>query len=101
MSHTPGPWEWSVDVDYSHFNVIARDTGGVLSIAKAFRQGDGLPIRERECNARLIAAAPDLLAACNDYLAYRHGANLIVDDIAARMTAAVAKTQPTPNGDER
>lgn len=54
--HTPGPWNWAksdIDGKYSIYGngplAYCGDTGAV--------DGDG------EANARLIAAAPDLLAA--------------------------------------
>ncbi len=57
MSHTPGPWE----VDSAH----GTDAVYVLSenhlIAHVIAHGDGT---DDAANARLIAAAPDLLEAC-------------------------------------
>ena len=62
MPHTPGPWQLS-------------KTG--LSVQSEFLQGiasTGTPngtigLPERQANARLIAAAPELLAACEHVLA--------------------------------
>jgi hypothetical protein len=63
QAHTPGPWYalgQAVNVDRAGLE-------GLASIAKAHqRRGtDSVPITkaEAEANARLIAAAPDLLAA--------------------------------------
>ena len=61
-THTPGPW--TVD---AHRNIMA--TGGLVAfpgISAGFDQ---------EANARLIAAAPDLLGALEEVLAYcvEHG----------------------------
>ena len=54
--HTPGPWEISRDAvpeGYTQNTVYAERDGE--RVATAFRN---------EANARLIAAAPDLLEAC-------------------------------------
>ena len=66
-THTPAPWECFYKHKYNewHVTVPAKNSGcwriGLFS--------DGVPgdtDEEREGNARLIAAAPDLLAACNE-----------------------------------
>ncbi len=53
MKHTPGPWQ--------HYNrlVSKKISNHALSIAECHGR-----IEEAEVNARLIAAAPDLLFAC-------------------------------------
>ena len=60
-AHTPGPW--AAVGDNSKLEFVEKDIGGSrMTIATCFQQGamrDG----ERAANARLIAAAPDLLAA--------------------------------------
>jgi hypothetical protein len=68
MSHTPGPWTRQFDPEEPPFNeyVIVEKfptqpnhPNGQYIIAR-FPSGDS----ERTANASLIAAAPDLLAAC-------------------------------------
>lgn len=56
MTHTPGPWDTSRDAtpEY-HYQATVSDEGGER-VATAFVS---------EANARLIAAAPDLLAAAD------------------------------------
>ena len=86
--HTPGPWridEWG--------DIVAglRD---IAETAHIWNDGgdDTLP-EMRRANARLIAAAPDLLAACKalldaiegDSIAYWHP---IWDDVRAAIAAA-------------
>lgn len=52
--HTPGPW-------YVHGSIISpTPTGKRFAIAEVFRDS----IETANANARLIAAAPDLLEAC-------------------------------------
>ena len=60
---TPGPWRVAPVSDYvgAELNVDARERG---FICLAGVRGD----REAEANARLIAAAPDLLAALKEVL---------------------------------
>jgi hypothetical protein len=56
--HTPGPWlaqtHHKVNTKNGKCNVIHKD-GPMFCII------DGVPFREAQANARLIAAAPDLL----------------------------------------
>lgn len=65
--HTPGPW-WSVGTgvlagDKNDPQVIAStETGDVMNVEAS---------EEQEANARLIAAAPELLAALLDCITYR------------------------------
>ena len=80
--HTPGPWgigDGGMHVYYvnpeieagkniddpSHDSIVAKCDGmGVLS---------GIPDDERQANARLIAAAPELLEACKALMANKAG----------------------------
>ncbi len=60
MSHTPGPWR------------VGRTTGGLLGIWSRRSRADSpdvcsvasVPDARDEANAHLMAAAPELLAAC-------------------------------------
>lgn len=53
MSHTPGPWAWD----------------GKFTVTITNADGDSMSFRTLPENARLIAAAPDLLAALKTLLA--------------------------------
>lgn len=65
MSHTKGPWHHNVD-----------EAGNNPDICVTNRAGDilcdigGGKFETRLANAKLMAAAPDLLAACEDMLDY-------------------------------
>ncbi len=69
-SHTPGPWT----VDTGHRTDIDRTVfahspihNNPIAIARVYGEGVmASPDAEKIANARLIAAAPDLLAALND-----------------------------------
>lgn len=75
--HTPGPWRIGHQTDYGVFNPSVIQTGEDVGIATVY----GIPLHvkldevendpkcaEGLANARLIAAAPDLLAACKEAL---------------------------------
>jgi hypothetical protein len=53
MTHTPGPWTASHISDDERIGIITNDNGIIV----------GCGSHLTEANARLIAAAPDLLAA--------------------------------------
>jgi hypothetical protein len=58
--HTPGPWK----VDEPH-QVLAESVGEYVAITQA-EEWNALPRDQVEANARLIAAAPDLLEALQE-----------------------------------
>ena len=61
--HTPGPWTFTDDPEYNCFYVDAQN--GAIGVADVVR----LPVKDQGlANARLIAAAPDLLDALQDLL---------------------------------
>jgi hypothetical protein len=69
MEHSPGPWRWDEKNDHGSPLVYAADGTRVV----AFHQGDynSEPWWEVEAaNARLIAAAPELLEALAALLAW-------------------------------
>lgn len=73
--HTPGPWEADCcdvtgarppgDSGVRFWSVVGKGDyrGSVCNVHSAEHIG-GITIAERDANARLIAAAPDLLEAC-------------------------------------
>ena len=88
--HTPGPWEYDGSGKYYHGRWI-RHNG--LLIAQLSLEASMHP-KEQEANARLIAAAPDLLTACNHALGfagrYHHfgGANSLMGTLRAAICKA-------------
>lgn len=60
MSHTPGPWSWWTSNSHKRLTAEGKQDGGVLSAVSASGHAD---VRVSEQDARLIAAAPDLLEA--------------------------------------
>ncbi|HET7624396.1 MAG TPA: hypothetical protein VFM25_03955 [Verrucomicrobiae bacterium] len=64
--HTPGPW--TIRTDYPYHNIVSND-GRLIAETMLGSQTD-----EDKANARLIAAAPDLLASCKALVAAFWGA---------------------------
>lgn len=65
MSHTPGPWTVDGRGIGTPWNITGADGNDV---ALASQRSSRSPDMERTANARLIAAAPDLLLACKEAL---------------------------------
>lgn len=61
-THTPGPW-FTKREGFSTVYVDARIGGGLLQEVAAVGPQEG-GIQQQDANARLIAAAPELLEAC-------------------------------------
>jgi hypothetical protein len=59
VQHTPGPWAYQATAGNHDFAIYPEATGRDLALVRDFN----------EANARLIAAAPDLLAALRALLA--------------------------------
>jgi hypothetical protein len=89
VGHTPGPWAIGIDSDSERMQVIAW-TGDHV----AYVECDPL-----DANARLIAAAPDLLEACLDAYALlingEEGSDSTVDEVLATLRRAHAKATST------
>ena len=83
--HTPGPWR----IGDAGFTVFGPPKPGALAETIA-------PVKSR-ANARLIAAAPDMLEACRLFIAYDDAAfdydnaAAIYDKARAAARAAIAK----------
>lgn len=58
--HTPGPWLTDEMMPGDQYRYVFAAKGPIVCRVSAFAAG--------EANARLIAAAPDLLAACKQIL---------------------------------
>ena len=68
VTHTPGPWELSLNVhdedhgEQEYFHIIAKKRMSDIGMIRLARHK---PIRTTDqANARLIAAAPELLEQC-------------------------------------
>jgi len=96
--HTPGPWKFTggyapaVKTQTGH-----HICGGILGIPD---QIGGYSLAECSANARLIAAAPDLLAALKDWQELRDsegddGRDVVewIERVERQMRAAIAKAE--------
>ena len=87
--HTPGPWQ------VSPYNNITSRNG---TVAKT-EQMPGNYDSEREANARLIAAAPDLLTALSGFVQLYQEGQLTLegddgkDPLVSKAIAAIAKAK--------
>lgn len=107
--HTPGPWVVRT-IDQSLATVETQDGRYIIGNAGQLRADDWRTDHiERKANARLIAAAPELLDALVDLLeadVYADGEGLVyikhsdTDDgekAVAKARAAIAKAQGAPH----
>lgn len=86
--HTPGPWEIRTVKQGYPYQIVAPNGTHVRNVTRwAALSVPALP--EGQANARLIAAAPDLLAACK--LALESGEFLCGED--GIVKAAIAKAE--------
>ena len=69
--HTPGPWHL-INTDGGDITVSYSDGVVRSHVARCYRQALAEEHGTLEGNARLIAAAPDLLAACKRVLLNGH-----------------------------
>ncbi len=88
MSHTPGPWKTG-PINYA--DVYAADGELVALVPKRFDENEEI-FPETLANARLIAAAPDILRALKYVRNYAHVADLSEETMQS-MDAAIAKAE--------
>ncbi len=91
--HTPGPWKYSTEPQPNGCPIIGAQGLMIAMLAHTVKQAD-----QREtalANARLIAAAPELLEALRvAALALAHATEtvpVVYDDDYNRVSAAIAK----------
>lgn len=65
-AHTPGPWKPRGSHLALDFGIVVEDKYVIAEVFSDIRQAAHIDIEEARANARLIAAAPDLLAALTD-----------------------------------
>lgn len=102
MSHTPGPWfinDKSVDCQKDKISIETKVMGDDYFIAQVDSS------ISQEANARLIAAAPELLEACKAFIEYDEGSYedgvgmMIRYEHARRMiNVAISKATGENNG---
>lgn len=85
--HTPGPWQLKPEEsDVGYVRIRGTRLGERYKIANVLHSSaEYLDIQETKANARLIAAAPDLLEALQDAALWVDG------DLKIKVRAAIAK----------
>ncbi len=76
--HTKGPWELSYDKGNNRDVIASSDKSPICSVRQSWVSRE-----QYHANAKLIAAAPDLLAALKSAVAYPITGNWCADAIAA------------------
>jgi len=98
--HTPGPW--CADKIAPYIMAHTTEHGHIHTVAIITEEGTGLLEGNPKANKHLIAAAPDLLAACKEAATYLTEVGPLLDagypesgcdEIIAMLTAAAAKTE--------
>lgn len=90
--HTPGPWTY--DREEAEIRPVDRSTRGAIGRFHAGRQDGGNDARPILADGRLMAAAPELLAACElalDYLSGRRQGAAPAETLDIALRAAIAK----------
>jgi len=90
--HTPGPWRVAY-LDRNRQSVVMSEH---IEIATCWHHSVGSIEKEMHANARLIAAAPDLLEALNAVEgAYQCGADLntVMDQVKSAIAKANGESQ--------
>lgn len=84
---TPGPWEISESAYVCRQAIVARTPEGDLDpIAEVMGSGKG----QNLANARLIAAAPEMLAALRELIPWAVGPHMRKPEGCAAVKAALA-----------
>lgn len=91
--HTPGPWscidEGRLD-DCVHSDAGEHVEGDIICLSPIL-EGYEVSAENWEANARLIAAAPELLEAAMAFIAPFDGIEVVQDSDIAKARAAIAK----------
>jgi len=94
--HTPGPWRWVPEPDYPwQYQDLMSASGEVVLSGEEAPDPSGIEISHAD--ARLIAAAPELLEACETLATLRDTDDWIATGRLAvkQAQAAIAKVRGT------
>ncbi len=90
MEHTEGKWETKEETD-GHFGIYPQDGENCIAVVWCGEE-------PAEANARLIAAAPDLLAACEVAKEKLQNDTGTIDEALDKLEEAIAAAQIEPDG---
>lgn len=85
--HTPGPWRVVRSSAHNNHKTTRKDILGESQFGPAYVAGD-----ISEIDARLISAAPNLLAICEE-IANDSKCDLVFSDRRIRLYSAIAKAK--------
>jgi len=90
--HTPGPWV--IDWNVSRLDIFGSDETALVASLRRSTLSQTIDEAAR-ANARLIAAAPELLDSLSEILDYKGGADSALHDeyVMDRARAALAKAE--------
>jgi hypothetical protein len=93
--HTPGPWHW--DGRQAGYGSLVSESGAEV-LADIDYEGLNLHGDDKEADACLIAASPDLLEACRKLVEAEDAnspldRNMMKDDAVILARAAIAKAE--------
>lgn len=95
MSHTPGPWKAHFNPDVNEWEVTSDETPFVAHVVWTAHVPD-----DTAANSHLIAAAPDLLEAAEEYMRTVHMGHTQFAEtgedfnpLCAMFRAAIAKAE--------
>ena len=102
QTHTPGPWfvngPWHIQAEsgISGYRANGEPIPALPKILAQVIRGSGVSQEEMEANARLIAAAPALLASCKELLDNLHCADCVPEhghmcSVCTQARAAIAQ----------
>jgi hypothetical protein len=92
MAHTPGPWT----LDWTRGNKRGRIKAGGRTVCSFHSSAPTLTREQDEANARLIATAPELLAAIVNYLDWGAMTGSDRDLFARKFGKLIAKAEGRP-----
>lgn len=92
MSHTPGPWTCFYKHKYDEWHVSLPVPGSSMKVALC---SDGIQSNNREADAHLIAAAPDMLHALLglQVIAEQHVTDMLADIQEGRVVDPVLQME--------
>lgn len=99
--HTPGPWAYELEygqniTELPRITTVARCANYVIGLPSDYPGGnyrDGDPSGDEEADARLIAAAPDLLEALELADHMLSGSNMDAKAVKNKVRSAIAKAR--------
>ena len=96
--HTPGPWTLGYDGNDGAFEIGVYYRDHLATFVIASRNQVFHRAEESQANARLIAAAPDLLEACREFVRKCECGQAVSSASYQQMKAAIAKAEGLAEG---